>query len=88
MSRAYDYSSLGEYGKHADINYLLRDYAQVVREVAAATHVPLVDLFALFTERPDGLSLIPDGNHPWPPGHALIAEALRGPVSAELAQAQ
>jgi lysophospholipase L1-like esterase len=76
MSRAYVYSNMGEYARHQDINYMLREYAEAARQVAATERVPLVDLFDLFVTRPDGLSLIPDGNHPWPEGHALIAEAL------------
>ena len=87
MSRAYPYEKLGAYGTHEDINFLLREYAQAAREVADAEHVPLVDLFALFTERPDGLKLIEDGNHPWPAGHALIVERLFAPVRAALAAA-
>jgi lysophospholipase L1-like esterase len=84
MSRAYAYSDVGEYGKHEDINYLLRQYAQAAREVAAEAKVPWVDLFDLFISRPDGLDLIPDGNHPWPEGHALIADALFEPVRRAL----
>ncbi|MBI3922187.1 MAG: exo-alpha-sialidase, partial [Armatimonadetes bacterium] len=78
MTRAYPYSNMGEYSqaKHEDINYMLRRYAEAARQVARQQKIPLVDLFDLFTTRPEGLSLIPDGNHPWPEGHALIAEAL------------
>jgi lysophospholipase L1-like esterase len=84
MSRAYAYSDVGEYGRHEDINYLLRQYAEAVCQVATEAKVPLVDLFDLFTSRPDGLDLIPDGNHPWPEGHALIADALFEPVRRAL----
>lgn len=76
MSRAYAYSNMGEYAKHEDINYMLLQYAEAAREIATQAKVPLVDLFDLFVTRPDGLDLIKDGNHPWPGGHALIAEAL------------
>jgi lysophospholipase L1-like esterase len=84
MSRAYLYSDVGGYAAHEDINYLLADYAQAAREVAAGTGTPLVDTFALFTALPDGLGLIGDGNHPWPEGHRLIAEALQGAVREAL----
>lgn len=84
MTRAYVYADLGEYGKHEDINYMLSKYAEAVREVAKQRRVPLVDLFDLFTRAPDRLSLIKDGNHPWPKGHALIADALFEPVRKAL----
>lgn len=85
MSRAYDYAGVGAYAQHEDINFQVRRYAQAVRDLAAELHVPLVDAFRLFEERPDGLSLIRDGNHPYVEGHALLAEALLGPVARALA---
>ncbi|NOX53314.1 MAG: hypothetical protein GXP27_02525 [Planctomycetes bacterium] len=80
MSRRYAYQNVGAYAEHEDMNFLLRRYAQAVREIAAKRKVPCVDLFALFVERPDGLALIKDGCHPYVRGHQLIAEALLRPV--------
>jgi len=76
MSRAYAHSDMGEYARHEDMNYMLREYVQAAREVATEADLAVVDVFDLFTSRPDGLEMIPDGCHPWPEGHALIADAL------------
>jgi len=80
MSRTYVHQNIGAYAEHEDINYLLRQYAGAARQVAAEMNVEMVDLFRLFTQRPDGLDLIEDGNHPFVKGHALIADALTEPV--------
>jgi lysophospholipase L1-like esterase len=80
MSRRYLYQDVGAYAQHEDINYMLRRYAAAARDVAREYGVALVDLFALFTSRADGLDLIEDGNHPFAQGHLVIAEALEGPV--------
>ncbi len=85
MSRAYPYSHLGAYATN-DINYQLAAYADAARGVAREAGTPLVDLYRLFTERPDGLSLIPDGNHPYAEGHRLIAAALLDPVREALGE--
>jgi len=81
MSRKYVYADLGAYAEHEDINYLVRQYAQVAWEVSADEGVPLVDLFGLLADR---LELIEDGNHPFVEGHKLIAGALLGPAKAAL----
>ena len=85
MSRKYVYQHVGAYAENQDINYLLRRYAQAVRDLAARRNVALVDLFALFTNRPGGLELIEDGCHPYGHGHALIAKTLAEPVKELLA---
>ncbi|HID78378.1 MAG TPA: hypothetical protein EYP56_20605 [Planctomycetaceae bacterium] len=81
MSRRYVYQDIGAYAEHQDINFMLRRYAQAVRQVAAQRKVPCVDLFSLFVDRPGGLDLIKDGCHPYARGHGLIAEALLEPVA-------
>jgi lysophospholipase L1-like esterase len=86
MSRKYLYQSIGAYAEHEDINYLLTRYAAAAREVAGETGVPMVDLYALFTSRPDGLDLIEDGNHPYAKGHLVIADALERPLRKVLAR--
>ncbi len=65
----------------AGFSFLLRDYAERVRQIAARNDVPLVDSFALFEEygQVDGQSvddLLLDGMHPNDLGHAIEAEAL------------
>jgi len=87
MSRRYVYQDVGAYATHENINFLLAGYAQAAREVAASDHCPLVDLYALFTDRPDGLDLIEDGNHPYARGHRVIADALLEPLRKLLSEA-
>jgi lysophospholipase L1-like esterase len=84
MSRKYLYANLGAYAEHEEINYMVRQYAQAAREVAQQENVPLFDAFSLFLDRPDGLDLIEDGNHPYVKGHALIAEGLLETVAGLL----
>ena len=62
-------------------SFLLKDYAQRMRKVAADNGVPLVDSFRLFTEygQAEGQSvddLLLDGMHPNKVGHAIEADAL------------
>jgi lysophospholipase L1-like esterase len=80
MSRAYVHSKLGAYASHEDMNFMVREYAAAVGEVARATGATLVDMFRAFTEGPDGLALIQDGCHPNAAGQALIAKTLMEPV--------
>jgi lysophospholipase L1-like esterase len=79
---------VGLYGKppyqpeSADgLNLLLKDYAEVVRQVARSEKVELVDVYAAFAAygRERGKSvdgLLSDGMHPNNSGHRLIADLL------------
>jgi len=58
------------------INFLVSAYAQVVRDVAVAHAVPLVDIYAAFSGDPPTWAFFPDGLHPDPRGHRLIADRL------------
>jgi lysophospholipase L1-like esterase len=86
MSRKYVYENLGAYAEHEDINYMVRQYAEAAKEVGSEVGVPVFDAFSLVTDRPDGLDMIEDGNHPYAKGHALIADALVEPVRKLLAE--
>jgi lysophospholipase L1-like esterase len=62
-------------------SFLLKDYAERMREVAEHNGVPLVDSFRLFNEygQVEGQSvddLLLDGMHPNNAGHAIEADAL------------
>jgi lysophospholipase L1-like esterase len=62
-------------------NVLLGSYAELVREVAAAEGVPLVDVYAAFRDfsGEGGLTvdgLLSDGMHPNETGHRLVADLL------------
>jgi acyl-CoA thioesterase I len=59
-------------------NGIIAAYAAAVEALAAEHHAPFVDLVRLFGDRPDPALYLPDGLHPGPAGHLLIArEVLR-----------
>lgn len=77
MTRAYAYAGRGAYARASDVNFVLKDYADAAREVAAQEEVPLVDVYRLFVDTPGWERLLPDGIHPNPEGLAMIAGAVR-----------
>jgi len=60
---------------------VVAEYAEIVRRVARTHAVPLVEVHNAFLQAPRGKEMIPDGVHPDPEGHRLIAEIL-APVLA------
>ena len=74
MGNKYFNKHLEPYKSH-DKNYVLRSYAQAVREIAAELGVELVDVWTRFLQ--EGMNeLLPDGVHPNPRGHEVIAGML------------
>lgn len=74
-------------------NVLLREYAEVVRDVAAETETPLVDVYAAFqshgaVEGQSVDSLLLDGMHPNNAGHALVANMLAEAINGLVADKQ
>ncbi len=61
--------------KSRDHNYMLRSYAAAARELAAELNVELLDVWLRFFQ--EGMNeLLPDGVHPNPKGHEVIASML------------
>jgi len=58
------------------LNYLVCQYAQAARDVAAERGVALVDTYAHFDSHPETVDMVPDGIHPNPDGHRVIADLL------------
>lgn len=58
---------------HPNGTQVMEPYAEQVRQVADTFYLPLVDMYAAFIDRGQLASLIPDGIHPGPAGHELIA---------------
>ena len=75
MTERYGGMHLEPYRKHG-INFLVRDYAQAMRDVAAEKRVELVDVYRAFQKSPDGPDCFPDGLHPDKRGHRVIADLL------------
>ena len=73
---------------------LMPQYAAVVRAIAEALSLPIVDLHQAFAVEDDIAGLIPDGTHPGALGHELIDDLvteelltlLGGPQPAEVHQ--
>lgn len=75
MTERYAGMHLEPYRKQG-INFLVRRYAQTMRQVAAEKEVALVDVFRAFERPPAYLDYFPDGLHPDARGHRVIADLL------------
>jgi len=73
MSPSYWLAYLPQYRENG-LNYLVDQYAEIVREVARDHGVPLIDLHRVFSEHPAMQAFLPDGIHPDARGHASIAD--------------
>jgi len=76
MTNAYAYAGRGPYAASPDVNFALRDYVAICRQVATEEKVGLVDVFTLFEKRKGWEALFPDGIHPNAQGLELIAAAV------------
>ncbi len=75
MTPRYPYANFGWY-KGKDINSALVGYVDAVRAVSREQHVTLVDIYRDYTSWKGYEATLPDGIHPDPKGHALIALRL------------
>jgi lysophospholipase L1-like esterase len=75
MTERYWGMHLEAYRTHG-INFFVKDYAQAMREVAAAKKVELIDVYGAFHENRARLDYFPDGLHPDARGHRVIADLL------------
>jgi len=75
MTERYWGMKLEPYQKNG-INFLVKDYAQAMRDVAAEKEVELVDVYRAFQQKPERLDYFPDGLHPDARGHRVIADLL------------
>ena len=75
MTERYGGMHLDPYQKHG-INFLVKDYAQAMRDVAAEKGVELIDVYRSFQQSPSTRDYFPDGLHPDARGHRVIADLL------------
>ncbi|OIO93762.1 MAG: hypothetical protein AUJ92_11700 [Armatimonadetes bacterium CG2_30_59_28] len=68
------------------INYLVRQYAESVTEMARRRDAPGVNAYGYFETRPETSDLVPDGILPNPEGHRVICELLAPVVCQALRQ--
>jgi lysophospholipase L1-like esterase len=75
MTERYWGMHLDAYQKHG-INFLVKEYAQAMRDVATEKGVELIDVYRAFDGNPARLDYFPDGLHPDARGHRVIADLL------------
>jgi lysophospholipase L1-like esterase len=75
MTERYWGMHLEAYQKHG-VNFLVKEYAQTMRDLAAEKGVELIDVYRAFEENPARLDYFPDGLHPDARGHRVIADLL------------
>lgn len=75
MTERYWGMHLAPYQKHG-INFLVKDYAQAVRELAAEKGVELIDVYGAFQQDRGRLDYFRDGLHPDARGHRVIADLV------------
>jgi lysophospholipase L1-like esterase len=68
------------------LNYLVKEYAQRVIDVASRRGAPAVDLYHHFEAHPETADLVPDGIHPNAEGHRVICDLLAPVVCEALRQ--
>jgi len=85
MSSHYWLGHLPAYQKNG-LNYLVAQYAEVVRRLARELGLPLAEVHEAFQRHPQRDELIPDGIHPDPRGQRLIAETILPILARELSR--
>ena len=75
MTDRYGGMHLDPCQKHG-INFLVKDYAQTMRDVAAEKGVELIDVYRSFQQEASTRDYFPDGLHPDARGHRVIADLL------------
>ena len=75
MTERYWGMNLDAYQKHG-VNFLVKDYVQTMRNVAAEKGVELIDVYRAFEQDPATADYFPDGLHPDARGHRVIADLL------------
>lgn len=73
MSKHYWLANLPQYVQ-CGLNYIVDEYAEIVRDAAHRRSAPLADVHRAFRSRPETEDFIPDGIHPDKRGHRLIAD--------------
>ncbi len=73
MNSAYAHKDYPAYVENG-LNYLVDEYADIIRELSARSNLPLIDVHRPFSDDPETDKLVPDGIHPNKPGHRFIAD--------------
>jgi len=83
MSKYYWLAELPAYREHG-LNYLVDEYADIIRNLAKKMNTPLIDAHRAFSDDPKTQEFIPDGIHPDKDGQRLIADLFLSFFKEEL----
>jgi len=73
MNPSYGHKDYPAYVENG-LNYLVDEYADIIRVLSAQTGLPLIDVHQVFSADPNTEKLVPDGIHPNKDGHRFIAD--------------
>lgn len=73
MSPSYHLVDLPAYVEHG-LNYLVDEYADIIRRLAPELKIPLIDVHRVFSADESTQEYVPDGIHPDKRGQRLIAD--------------
>ena len=66
------------------LNYLVDEYADIIRDLASRDNLPLIDVHRAFSADPGTDRLVPDGIHPNKAGHRFIADIFMESFTRDL----
>lgn len=73
MNSSYGHKNFPAYVENG-LNYLVDEYADIIRDLSAQADLPLIDVHVAFTKDTTTDEFVPDGIHPNKTGHRFIAD--------------
>jgi len=73
MNSAYAHKGFPAYVENG-LNYLVDEYADIIRDLSARHNLPLIDVHKVFSADSKTAKSVPDGIHPNKCGHRFIAD--------------
>jgi len=73
MNSSYGHKDFPAYVENG-LNYLVDEYADIIRDLSSQADLPLIDVHRLFSADPTTDKFVPDGIHPNRAGHRFIAD--------------
>jgi lysophospholipase L1-like esterase len=73
MNKYYAHKNFPAYVKNV-LNYIVDEYADIIRELSSQTNIPLIDVHKAFSDDSKTVEFVPDGIHPNKQGHGFIAD--------------
>ena len=73
MNQSYGFRDLPAYIENG-LNYIVDEYSDIIRDLSARFHLPLIDVYQAFSADSATDKFVPDGIHPNKDGHRFIAD--------------